>query len=148
MISRPSIDPPRSFVILWLVVVLALRLLPTAVGLQPLPASLQSAPYWLARGATIALTVGCLVTATGLVWPRRSTGLGLEVAGYIITSWASAFYGVALAFATPPASSAWASGLTFGLAAGCLAQAIVIGRYARANRIGRFQLGEKHQGGS
>lgn len=140
-------DPPgRSFVVLWLVLVLAIRLAPTALGFQPLPASLAAAPHWLSRGAALALMVGCLVTAVGILWPRRSTGLGLEAAGYLITGWASVFYGSALAIATRPSSSAWASGLTFGLAAGCFAQTIAIWMYARGQKARR--LGENHQGGS
>lgn len=139
--------PGRSFVVLWIMLVLALRLAPTAVGLQPLPASLQTAPHWLARGGTIGLCIGCAVTATGVVWPRRRTGLGFEAAGYIMTAWASLFYGAALALGTPPSSSAWASGLTFGLAAGCIAQTVVIWLYVRGQKA-RERLGESPRGGT
>lgn len=144
-------DPPgRSFVLLWLMAVLALRLTPTALGLQPLPGSLTSGQALFSRGSIVVMILGCLATALGIIWPRRSTGLGLEMAGYIVIGWASLFYGIALAVFTPASSSAWASGLTLGLSAGCFAQTVVIWVYVRERRKGQSAsgLGESPRGGT
>ena len=147
--STHTIPPSRNMVVLWLAVVLVIRVGPTAIGLQPLPISLTMVPYYLARLSTGGLVIASILVAAGICWPHRRVGLSVEVAGYFLMAWASAFYGAALALGVaPPSASAIASGLTFGLAIGSMAQSIVIWLYVRGEKLRAESLsGEEIKGG-
>lgn len=123
---------PKTFMIL---LMSAVSVAPTALGLQPMPPSMQEVPELLARGSVAAFAFGCLMCVVGIGWPKRDVGLAFEVAGCIILAVGCLGYSAALWIATVMSSRALVFGLVFGLALGSLARAGQIGLYVRGRRL-------------
>lgn len=103
---------------------------PTALGLVPLPGSLENTPGIYGQTAAVSVAFGCFVSLVGLCWPReRLTGLTLEQVGLVAIGGGCMLYLVAL-FGVPHIKDALpAMGFAGAFAAGAVVQFILIWRF-------------------
>lgn len=126
--------PERNPKVIALLLAVGLNVLPTALGTQPLPGSLQGTPSLIGQGSSAFVAVGCLLCVIGLLIPRRDRGLGIEIAGCLILGMGMLFYAGAL-YDLPPSQRAYAFGLSFGLSVGCFLRAGQIALYVRGRKL-------------
>lgn len=132
-IRRPPERNPKLFCIL---VALGGHVLPAALGLQPLPGSLeQTGPTVLAQGSSALVVLGAWLCAGSMLWPRRDTGIAIEFAGATLLALGLSVYSYALAEHQTIANSAYVQGFTIGLVFGCAARAAQIGLYVRGRKL-------------
>lgn len=114
---------------------LLLATTPVALGLVPLPGSLEAGPGVFGQTAAVTAWLGCLVSLIGLLWRGRlSTSLYIEQAGLTMISVGYALYAVAL-FTVPKFPDAlMAFGLSGGLACAGAVQNWFISRYRKERR--------------
>lgn len=114
---------------------LLLATTPSALGLVPLPGSLEDGPGIFGQTAAIAAWLGCLVSLIGLLWRgRKSNGLYIEQAGLTMISVGYGMYAVALLGVAQFSSAAFAFALSGGLAVACVVQNWNIRRFRRRRR--------------
>lgn len=151
--SAHSHHPPeRNPKVIAMLIVLGSYVLPTAIGVQPLPGSLASvngADNMFGQFASGAVTVGCALNVLGLLWPgktirstygdvtvrSRDTGIAVELAGAMILGVGLVLYSAALWSYADPANRAFAFGLSSGLGIGCFLRAAQIGLYIRGRAL-------------
>lgn len=129
--------PERNPKVLVLLIVLAVSLAPTALGIQRMEGRPPISYSQQVAGACIVL--GCLLCVFGLLWPRRrsDTGISIEIAGCIILGVGCLALAVVLGHdqLTPLRVA-----LTLGLGIGCFARAVQIALYVRGRRLNsRFE---------
>lgn len=135
-LRRATRTPERNPKLFFLMIAVGAWSLPTAVGLQPIPGSLNEYPGPIGMGASAAICLGAWLCATGHAWPgHRDFRISIERAGCIILGVGCTFYSNALWQAATVNNRAIVVGLTIGLAAGCVARAIQIGLYIRGRTI-------------
>lgn len=113
-----------------------MNLVPTALGLQPLPGSLDKAAVF-GQIATGFAVIGCFMCVFGLLTPAkwRDIGISVEWAGTIFLAAGFAFYAVALYQHTVPSQRAYAFGASFGISLGSILRAGQIGLYVRGRKL-------------
>lgn len=112
-----------------------------ALGLVPLPGSLQDTPGIYGQTAAGGIWLGCLISIVGILWGWRRDhldGLVIEQVGLAFIGVGCLLYGVALTTVDHPSEAAIAIGLCVGITAFCTTQYIGIRRF-RKRRIGRPQ---------
>lgn len=108
---------------------------PTALGLVPLPGSLERGPGVFGQTSAAATLLGCTVSLVGLLWfGRKSNGLYLEQAGLVMIFIGCGMYAIALTGVPRFSDALFAFGLSGGFAIAALTQCIFIGRYRRDRR--------------
>lgn len=105
----------------------------TALGVVPLPGSLEDTPSIFGQTAAIVLWLGCLVGLFGIGWANRLDGLVIEQVGLLAVALGSGMYALALTLG----GSRWSDiALAFGMSLGvCVAAGVRhwrIYRYRRA----------------
>jgi hypothetical protein len=135
-IRRAGTKPERNPKIIAILACIGLNLLPTAIGAQPLPGSLQAYGS-LGQVATGASALGCFMCVFGLVTPRRwrDIGLAVEIGGCMLLAIGFLSYAGALQQSTTAAQSAYAFGASFGIGTGSLLRAGQIALYVRGRRL-------------
>lgn len=114
---------------------LLLATTPTALGLVPLPGSLETGPNIFGQTTAAVAWLGCLVSLVGLLWRgRKSDSLYIEQAGLTLISVGYGLYAVALCGVSRFSDAALAFGLSAGLALACVVQNWFIGRFRRQRR--------------
>ncbi|HEX8509861.1 MAG TPA: hypothetical protein VF635_10255 [Propionibacteriaceae bacterium] len=147
---RPSLDryalnnytypPERNLPFFVLLLGLGLNLLPTALGLQAPPGSLeQTQPNLVAQASCALSSAGCLLSCLGIVWPKRDKGLQFEIAGKLLLFFGLSFYAVALWEISTTANGAYVVPLTAGLAVACLVRVGQISLYVRGRWLRSHQ---------
>jgi hypothetical protein len=135
-IRRAGSKPERNPKIIAILTCIGLNLLPTAIGAQPLPGSLQAYAA-LGQLATGASALGCFMCVFGLVMPPRwrDVGLAVEIGGCVLLAVGFLSYAGALQQSTTAAQSAYAFGASFGIGIGSLLRAGQIALYVRGRRL-------------
>lgn len=120
---------PLEFVLAAIVV---LSVWQAALGLVPLPGSLQSAPDRFGQTAAAAILIGSVGVTAGLLWRNRDDGLIVEQFGCILLAAGCLFYGTALGVASDwNVNVRLVMGMTIGIGAGFAARVAQIQRYVR-----------------
>lgn len=110
---------------------------PAALGLVPLPGSLEKGPGIFGQTTAVIAVVGCLVSLIGLLWRgRKSDSLYIEQAGLTMLTIGYGLYAVALTGVERFSDALMAFGLAGGLALACLVQNVYIGRFRKERRDG------------
>jgi hypothetical protein len=109
---------------------IGLMWMPTALGLVPLPGSLENTPGIYGQTCAAAVVIGCIISLVGLVWPRsRLTGLTVEQVGLVSIGGGCTLYFVAL-FGVPRLTDALpAMGFAVAFAVASVVQFILIWRF-------------------
>jgi hypothetical protein len=135
-LKRANTRPERNPKIIAILFCIGLNLIPTALGLQALPGSLEPTPFF-GRVATGFAVLGCFMCVIGLVTPAkwRDIGLAVEIAGTVFLFTGFGFYSIALYQHTVPAQRAFAFGQSFGISIGSLLRTAQIALYVRGRRL-------------
>lgn len=135
-LRRVGSKPERNPKIIAILTCIGINLLPTAIGVRPLPGSL-AAYASLGQLATGGSALGCFMCVFGLVMPSRwrDVGLAVEIGGCILLAIGFLAYAGALQQSTTAAQSAYAFGASFGIGIGSLLRAGQIALYVRGRRL-------------
>lgn len=135
-LRRAKYPPERNPKIVAILACIGFNLLPTAIGLQPVPSSLQEFAMY-GQVSTAASVLGCFMCVLGQLIPRRwrDKGLAVEVAGTIFLAFGMLFYSVALFQFFDQSQRAYAFGASFGIGVGSLLRSGQIGLYVRGRRL-------------
>jgi hypothetical protein len=135
-VSKANTKPERNPKIIAILICIGINLIPTAIGVQPLPGSLAGYAH-LGQLATGSSALGCFMCVFGLVTPSRwrDNGLAVEISGCILLAVGMLSYAGALYEATTAAQRAYAFGSAFGIGIGSLLRACQIGLYVRGRRL-------------
>lgn len=105
----------------------------TALGIVPLPGSLEDAPSVFGQTAAIVLWMGCLVGLFGIGWANRLDGLVIEQVGLLAAALGSGMYALALMTTGGQWSDiALATGMSLGVSVAAGARHWRIYRYRRS----------------
>jgi hypothetical protein len=83
-------------------IVLAAASVRTALGLEPLPGSLNASPGIFGQLCAIGICLGSVIAVVGLCWKSYDDGLLIEQFGLAIVGFACLFYGIALFISQQP----------------------------------------------
>jgi hypothetical protein len=135
-LRRARYAPERNPKIVAILACIGINLAPTALGLQPVPTSLQEFAIY-GQLSTGASAIGCFMCVAGQVVPRRwrDTGLAIEMGGTIFLAVGMLFYSVALFLFFDQSQRAYAFGASFGIGVGSLLRSGQIGLYVRGRRL-------------
>jgi hypothetical protein len=135
-VRRAGSKPERNPKIVAILVCIGINLIPTAIGVQPLPGSLTGYAH-LGQLATASASLGCFMCVFGLVMPSRwrDNGLAVEIGGCVLLAIGMLAYAGALYEATTPSQRAYAFGSAFGIGVGSLLRAGQIALYVRGRRL-------------
>lgn len=107
----------------------------TAIGLIPLPGSLEDGPSVFGQTAAVTLWAGCLIGLLGIAWRDRLDGLVIEQLGMVGVTVGGILYAVALITAAGPWTNAiLAIGMSLGVAVAAGVRYWGIYRYLRTLR--------------
>lgn len=135
-LRRARYAPERNPKMIAILACIGLNLVPTALGLQAVPPSLQAFALY-GQISTASSALGCFMCTAGQLIPRRwrDKGLAVEISGTIFLAVGMLFYSVALALYVDQSQRAYAFGASFGIGFGSLLRAGQIGLYVRGRRI-------------
>lgn len=125
--------PERNAMVFVFKAVLALWLLPAAVGGEA-PKSLEQSPAWMTHGAPWAVIIGAVISVVGLALRDRDDGIDLEQVGLVLVGIGLATYGTAVSTSATLTQSRWAAGICLGLAVGAVARWWQMQRYQVSKR--------------
>jgi hypothetical protein len=131
-VTMPDIDRRPAAVALKSMMLISST--PSALGLVPLPGSLQDTPGVYGQTAAVAICLGSLISIFGILWGWRRNhldGLVIEQVGLVFIATGCILYGVALTGVEQPLEAMLAIGLCAGLVAFCATQYIGIRRFRR-----------------
>lgn len=111
------IQRERNAMELALYVMVALVTAPTALGFQPLPASLENGPALFGRASVVAMWIGCLGCLLGMFWRDLDDGITIQEIALACLALGTHFYAAALILAGAPFAT-WAIAVAFSLAIG------------------------------
>ena len=110
--------PEPNPVVLWVCVFVAIGLIPSAIGAEPLPGSLRRLGQFLGQYAAAMTVVGCILTSVGILLWHRDRGIRLELAGSILIVVSISVYAYAIWLVAGPSDRAYAFWSCVGLAVG------------------------------
>lgn len=111
---------------------------PTALGVVPLPGSLQATPGIYGQTAAAGIWFGCLISIGGILWGLKFdhlNGLVIEQTGLVFIPVGCALYSIALLGVERPSQALLAFAMSVGVAAFAVVQYLSIRRY-RNKRLG------------
>lgn len=121
---RPTAVTYKAFVlVLWL---------PTALGLVPLPGSLDASPGLYGQICAWTVVCGAAVSLIGLLWRGEAlTGLRIEQVGLIGIAGGCLLYFIALVGVPKPLEALPAMGFVGAFTAGAVVQFVLIWRFTK-----------------
>jgi hypothetical protein len=110
--------------------------LPIALGIQPLPNSLERTPDLFGQSAAACFVFGAAMCVLGLAWPNKNNRLVIEQVGLVFAGFGLLCYGFAIANTSTWTQARIAASLSWGVSAGTGA------RYAQIAWFFRQQHGQ------
>lgn len=142
-LRRARFRPERNPKIIAILFCIAINLAPTALGIQPLPGSLDNAPSYLGTVATAFSALGCLMCVIGQLIPKlRDLGIAIELAGCVFLAAGMLFYAGSLWLYITPAQRSFAFGQSFGIGIGAILRVGQIALYVRGRRLAEKEHGK------
>lgn len=127
--------PQRHPFVLWALLFVCALTAPTAMGLLPLPGSLERLPALVGQFGAAAIFIGSLSVVIGQVMRNRLRGIAIEGGGLLLMMIGSGLYAYALFHSTAAAARALALAHAGGFAVGCFAYLIWIALYLRGRHL-------------